>query len=151
MRSAPLILLFILCVCDFGNTGTGLTRTIRSGKDRLTLKYVSTGPVPGAPAGTIGSDFHSLVWESEEGDFWRERAVITKQQFEAGTNRERWVSALDSFDPKTGNAVIKVAESNVPTNIQGVVSIIYSWRKWNLLTNAEVQFIRVCRDPFEKY
>jgi hypothetical protein len=46
--------------------------------------------------------------------------------------------------------IIKVAEGDAPTNAKSV-SYAYPWRKWNLLTNAEIRLIRVCTDPFERY
>ena len=149
MRFALFMLALCICGCDLG-TGGGSppTEVIRSGKHRLTMKYVPAGPIPG---GGNGFDFHSLIWETENGDFWSNRVVITEQQFQAGSTRARWVSDLDSFDPKSGNAIIKVAEGNAPTNATNrSVHFIYSWREWNLLTNREVRFIKTCRDPFDK-
>jgi hypothetical protein len=111
------------------------------------MKYLPADPVP---VGRSGFDFDSLVWESKDGDTWRERAVITQQQFEAGTDRRRWVSELHSFDPSTGNAIIKVGEGDAPKDSIRVRSV-YSWREWSLRTKGEVRFIRICKDPFEKY
>lgn len=102
------------------------------------------------PGGGTGYDFDSLVWESKDGDAWREQAVITHQQFETGTDRRRWVSELHSFDPSTGNAIIKVGEGDAPKDSIRVRSV-YSWREWSVRTNGEVRFIRICKDPFEKY
>ncbi len=147
MRIAPLILLLVLCGCDQGSRGPGPTKTITNGKDRLTMRYVAREPMRG---GGTGYDFNSLVWERKEGDTWRERAVITQQQFEAGADRRRWVSELHSFNPTTGNAIIKVAAGDAPRDSIRV-RIVYSWREWNLCTNEEVGFIRICKDPFEKY
>jgi hypothetical protein len=140
------VFLLALCGCDSGNNGASPTQTIRSGKHRLTMKYAPSGPVTGGG----GFDFESLIWENEDGDFWRERKVITQQQFEMGTDKRRWVNQLHSFNPKTGNAIIKVAEGDAPKN-SGTVNYVYSWREWNLLTNAEVRLIRVCSNPFEEY
>ena len=147
MRIAPLIMLLVVCGCDQGRSGTGKNQTIRNGIDRLVLKYV---PTPVLPNGGSGYDFDSLVLERQDGDLWSEHAVITQQQFEAGTDRRRWVSELDSFDPSTSNAIIKVAEGNASKDSE-IVSYVYSWREWSLRTNGEVRFIRVCIDPFEKF
>jgi hypothetical protein len=147
MRVVCLILFVLACGCDFRSSGPGPNQTIRNGKDRLTLRFAPRGvPVPGG----IGYDFHSLVWEREEGDFWRERTVISQEQFQAGTDRHRSVHELHSFDPTTGNAIIQIAEGNAPTNA-GTVTMIYSWREWNLRTNGEIRFIRVCKEPFKKF
>ena len=147
MRFFPLLAFLLLCGCDFASSGRGPTRVITSGTDRLTVKFVSRGQMPN---GGTGYDFDSLVWESKDGGVWREQVVITQQQFEAGTDRRRCVSDLHSFDPKTGNAIIKVMEDDAPKNSIRVRSV-YSWREWSLRTNGEVRFFRICTDPFEKY
>jgi hypothetical protein len=129
------------------HTTTGPTQVIKNGKDRLTMKYISTGPMQG---GGTGYDFDSLIWETKVGDQWRKRAIITQQQFEAGTDKRRWVAQLQSFDSKSGNAIIQVAEGDAPTNATHI-HYNYSWREWNLQTNGQVRFIRLCNDTFEKY
>jgi len=146
MRFLPLIAILFLCGCDFSSRGSDPTQVIRSGKDRLTMKFIPS-PIQG---GGMGHDFDSLIWETQDGDQWREHAIITRKQFEAGTDRERWVAHLHSFDPKTGNAILQVAEGDAPEGAT-TINFIYSWREWNLLTNGQVQFLRVCNDPFEKY
>jgi hypothetical protein len=77
--------------------------------------------------------------------------VITKADFEAGGIRSRWVSNLESFDARTGTAVIKVAEYSSPQTNGTAVSraVIYSWREWSMTSNAEVRVLRVCKEPFE--
>ena|ERR1043166_2950497 len=147
MRSVCLILLLITCGCDFDGSRSDPNRTIKKGKDRVTLKFVPSGvPVPGG----VGFDFHSLVWERQEGDFWQERAVITQEQFQTGSDRRRTPHDLYSFDPNTGNVVIKIAEGDAPTNADSV-HFVYSWREWNIRTNGQVRLIRVCKDPFERF
>lgn len=147
MRIKPLILALLVCGCDRSSSGPGPSQTIRNGTDQIVMRYVPADPLGG---GGSGFNFDSLVWESKDGDLWRERTVITRQQFEAGTERRRWVSQLHSFDPSTGNAIIKVAEGNAPKDSKSV-SYVYSWREWSLRTNGEVRFIRICKDPFEEY
>jgi hypothetical protein len=97
-----------------------------------------------------GYDFDSLIWRTQDGGVWKHRLIITQDDFERGSERQRWVSEIHSFDPGSGNAIIKVAEGDVP-KAATTVHYIYSWREWNLLTNGEVRMIRVCADPGEKY
>jgi len=98
-------------------------------------------------------DFHSLVWRTKAGTNWSDRLVITKADFEASGPRQRWVSDIYSFDPTTGNAVIMVAEDSPPQTNGTAISktCVYSWREWNLTTNAEVRVLRICKEPFEPY
>jgi hypothetical protein len=144
MRTVFAIASFFLCGCDFGmHPGPGPTSEISdaSGKHRLMMRYVAVDR---------GYDFDALVWRTQDASEWKQRLIITRDDFERGTDRRRWVSEIHSFDPDTGNAIIKVAEGDVPKN-SGTVHYIYSWREWSLLTNAEVRLIRVCADPFERF
>lgn len=115
--------------------------TITNGQDRLTIQ-------------NEGGYFRALVWSSEQSSEWVCRAIITQSEFQHGSDKRRWVSALHSFEPATGHAIIKVGEDDVPfaEGIPGqVVRCIYSWREWDLLNNREVRLLRVCYDPFEQY
>lgn len=111
--------------------------TDESGRNRLILQYAS-------------GDFHSLVWQSKTGQIWNGRIVITRQDFQRGWDKRRWISGIHSIDPLSGHAIIKVAEGNVAF-AEGDVTYIYSWREWDLLQNREVRRLRACDDPFEKY
>lgn len=97
--------------------------------------------------------FHSLIWKRAEGTNWVDYRAISSRDFQRGPGRRRWVSDVHSLDAGKGTAVIKVAEESPPvttaTNI--TVTVSYSWREWNLLTNGEVRVLRVCQDPLEKY
>jgi hypothetical protein len=123
--------------------GQSLTTEISdaSGQHRLMLRYV---PSRG------GYDFDALIWRTQAAGGWKERLIISRDDFERGSERRRWVSEIHSFDPATGNAILKIAEGDVPEST-GTTHYAYSWREWNLLTNREVRLIRVCPDPFEKY
>ena len=125
------------------NWGPCLTTEISdaSGKHRLMLRY---------EAANGGYNFDALVWRTQDAGDWKQRLIITQDDFERGTDRRRWVSEIHSFDPATGNAIIKIAEGDVP-NTDNEVHFIYSWREWSLLSNIEVRMIRVCADPFEKF
>jgi len=111
--------------------------TDASGKHRLVLQY-SNG------------DFHSLAWHSKTGHVWTGRVVITRQDFQRGCDRRRWIAGIHSIEPVSGHAIIKVAQGNVDFG-EGDVTYIYSWREWDLLHNREVRRLRACDDPFEKY
>lgn len=143
MRAALLLLCLILCSCGLGHSRVGEPQTIQSGKDRLTLRWA-----PSEIAG--GFDFDAVIWETKEGEMWKQRATMTQEEFELGTDRARWVDELHSFDPESGDAIIKVVEGDAPKGSDNV-SYVYSWREWNILTNGQVRMIRVCEDPFEKY
>ncbi len=144
MRTLLAIACLVMCGCDFiSNRGPGPTTEISdtSGKHRLMMRYVAVGR---------GYDFDALVWRTQDAGDWKQRLIITQDDFEKGTDRRRWVSEIHSFDPATGNAIIKVAEGDVPKTATDI-HYVYSWREWSLLTNAEVRMIRVCADPFEKF
>src|SRR5262245_4884195 len=111
--------------------------TDASGRHRLMLQYAN-------------GDFYSLAWHSKAGHVWAGRVVITRQDFQRGCDRRRWVAGIHSIDAASGRAIIKVAEGNVEL-ADGDVVYIYSWREWDLLANREVRRLRVCDDPFEKY
>lgn len=113
-----------------------------SATQRLSLRYVRTGE---------GADSDSLVWETNSGQSWVAKSVITKRAFAAGSVRSRWISDIHSFDAQTGQAVIKVAEGDVPEIGSTSVHYIYSWREWDVARNRELRLIRVCEsfDPFD--
>lgn len=115
-----------------------------TGKHRLLLKYTEQ---PGRDE-SIGYDFHSLVWETLDGSAWVQESVITRDEFQAGTDHQRWISEIDSLDPETGHAILKVAEGDNPMNARRI-QISYSWREWDLRTNKEVRVIRAIANPFE--
>jgi hypothetical protein len=115
----------------------------KDGVHRLRLLYLYTRRGK-------GWNFHSLVWQRRHGREWQQRAVISRDAFESGTDRHRWISELHSFDPHTGRAVIKVAEGDQPKTARDI-HYIYSWREWDIAADSEVCFIKVCADPFEAF
>jgi hypothetical protein len=144
--SAPLVL--IGCR-DFGVTrpDSALEAADATGRYRLELQWVVTEANPG---GHSGYDFHALVWSRKTARGWEKLTEISREEFEKGRNRRRWVSQLHSLNPSEGTAIIKVAEGDAPRD-SGSVQYMYSWREWNLRTNGEVRIIRVCKDPFEEF
>jgi len=105
------------------------------------MRYVAVGR---------GYDFDALIWRTRDAGNWKQRLIITQDDFERGSKRRRWVSEIHSFDTVSGHAIIKVAEGDAPKTAT-TVHYGYSWREWSLLTNGEVRLIRTCADPFEKY
>jgi len=119
----------------------------QSGKNRLLLQF-SERPFSFADKKeVIARDFHSLVWETNDGKTWSQKKVIPKVDF---AEKECWVSDLYSFDSSTGRAILKVAEMSKPDETNSR-QCIYSWREWDILKNKQVRMIRVCKDPFEPY
>ena len=147
MRALLSIACLVFCGCDFSPPANPFSKEVtdKSGTNRLALIYVSTGLGPGPNSESF--DFHSLVWRTKTGTNWIDHAVITKTDFETGVARRRWISELDSLDPSTGNAIIKVAEGG-DTNGSRVV---YSWREWSVISNIEVRVLRICKEPFEPF
>lgn len=117
-----------------------------TGSHRLRLKYIA---VPIAGAGT-GYDFHSLVWETVDGNEWKTKSVIARADFQSGAERRRWVMQLHGFDPGSARAIIKVGQED-PPQPNGSVHVTYSWREWDISTNREVRIIRVCDSPHEPF
>lgn len=121
----------------------------RDGLDRLSnVFFGSLGPG--------GLYFHSLVWEHLDDDIWREHRIIKREEFDTGITAERWVSALHSFDPACGEAVIKIGEKlrrpadSMPPEGWST-RVVYSWRRWDLLRNKEIELLTVCEEPFDPY
>lgn len=125
---------------DFG------TVTDESERERLRLIY--EGRIYNGKE--CGYDFHSLMWEHRENGIWKLRKELTQETFEADCINQRWVSKLHSFDPKTGYAILQVAEGDAPKGSHET-HYNYSWRKWDLKNNKEVAFMHQCKDPFEPY
>jgi hypothetical protein len=119
--------------------------TDANGRNRLLLRFVE-GPNPELRPGLKGYNFHSIVWEVRDGDTWKERVVITQEDFQRGA-AQRWVNELHSLDPSIGSAIIKVAEGQPPDE-RGGVSFEYFWREWDLLRNQQIRVLRDCDYPF---
>jgi hypothetical protein len=112
-----------------------------SGCHQLSTRWVPQGE---------GHNFDALVWRTREGDSWSERHVITRQDFEAGSDRRRWISGLHSFDPLSGHAIIRVAEGDAPRDAPHV-HYVYSWREWSVVENRQLGYICTCETPFEDF
>src|SRR6516162_4537905 len=99
MKRSPLLLFLILPECSMrhdGNIATFGQVLDGTGEQRLLIKFVeSQVPVPGTG---MAYDFHSLVWESKQGDEWSEKLTITRADFEKGADRRRWISDIHSLD-----------------------------------------------------
>jgi hypothetical protein len=108
-----------------GNSNSTTEVYDTAGKHRLTLKC------------------GALVWWALEEGKWKERRIISKEEFQGESECSRWVSDLRSIDPATGNAIINVAEGDAPPN-SNEIHYIYSWREWSLTNNREVRTISVC-------
>lgn len=120
-----------------------------SGLQKLCLIYSS---VPSPADTNVLEHFHfeSLAWKSKNGSNWINKFTISREQFENGIPRVVLVSDIARFDPKSGNATIKVGLGNATTNGSTIrEDITYSWCEWNTQSNHEVRVIRVCKDPFE--
>jgi hypothetical protein len=128
-------------IADFGEI------TDAAGVNRLTLRFVER-PLPNLRPGGKAYDFHSLVWNSKDGDTWSEKLTITRPDFEKDASGRRWISELHSFDSTKGHAVIKVGEEQ-PPKPDGSTQVEYSWREWDLLNNRHIRLLRVCKSPFE--
>ena len=147
MRQITLIIVLLICGCNSQPRNPFSAEiTDQTGTNRLALVYVPVGP--GRLPVEQAYEFHSLVWKTKTGRQWSDHRVITKDQFQAGSSRDRWVSEIYRLDSASGNSIIKVAEV-FSTN--GGTTCVYSWREWNLSTNAEVRLLRICKEPFEPF
>ena len=93
-------------------------------------------------------DFHALVWERRFNGEWTVQRTISREDFVWRYRFRRWIAGIHGFDDLPSRAIIRVGE--LPSTVGGGV-VGYSWRIWNLETNTEEQFIRLCEDPFEPY
>ena len=116
-----------------------------SGFNRLSLLYESNV----FQGKECGYNFHSLVWEVKKDNHWVVRKIIKEEDFDSDPVHRKWVSELHSFDPVTAQAIIKVAEGDAPRNENQ--HFVYSWRKWDLAINKQIELLNVCNDPFENY
>jgi len=119
----------------------------QSSKNRLLLRFSERDVSENKNEQIIARDFHSLVWETNDGTKWLQKKVISKVDF---AEEESWVRDLHSFDSSTGRAILKAAEMSKPDETNSR-KCIYSWREWDIINNKQVRMIRVCKDPFEPY
>jgi hypothetical protein len=118
------------------------TVTDANGEHRLSLFYITRGD--------RGFDFHSLVWEQKTNGIWKTRVEIAQSVFEADCENRRWVSKLHSLDSARGCAILQIAEGDAPKSSR-LICYRYSWRKWNLNQNREVEFLQKCMNPAQPY
>lgn len=149
MRNLFLIVAVLVCGCGPTSRRNPFSQEVThtNGTDRLLLNYERVGP---RLLSSQDFEFISLVWQTKTSSNWVTKITISNAAFQ-GTNRtERWISGIDSFDPTSGVAIIRVAEADAPLNSK-TINYVYSWREWNLLTNGEVRLLSICKTPFEKY
>lgn len=115
-----------------------------AGEQRLSLFYA---PHPGT---ADAYDFHSLVWEFRESGRWRTRRVISAGEFASGAERQRWINGLHRLDPASGQALIRVAEADRPQPAPQL-RLYYTWRRWDLLNNRELEKLQLCGRPDAEY
>jgi hypothetical protein len=108
-------------------------------RDRLRLRFAASG---------TGWNFDSLVWERRQSIRWRAHLTLTQAEIELPNKHNRWVSEMHSFDPLRGEAILKIAEGNAPYDAERV-KINYSWRRWDLVRNREIERLQECANPFE--
>lgn len=141
--------------------------TVESGTDRLRLRFTEDGPIArrllpryvirADPASgkrerivANGLDFHSLIWERHDGSSWGRYRSISATRFQARSRNRQWVSDIHCFDAGQGTAILKIAEAHQQPG-SPLTMIFYSWRKWDLRTNREMEFLRQCSFPTERY
>ncbi len=119
--------------------------------EQLQLIYVVRAGITMPLRATYGGYFHSLVWLAQHKHRWVRRAVIAQKNFQSNNPTDRWVSEIHSFDSESGTAVILVAELDQPKGARTFTHCNYSWRKWDLIRNTEIEVLQRCRHPKEKY
>lgn len=142
-----LILSFLwagLSYAEYGQIKVDRTVIAPTGDDRLLINLI------GVSKDGLGYDFHSLAWEKRSSGIWKAYKTITRKEFESNTKHRRWISDAYSLEPETGSAILKVAEY-YPTETSNGFTAKYSWRKWDLVNNAEIQFLRECKNAMEPY
>ena len=146
--SFVLLVLTGLVGCDYTSIQTVETVVSEDGMDRLIRKDLETVSTFRPFEKSYNS--HSLVWQRLEESSWTDKIIITQSDFQGSNPNRRWIREIESFDPITSNAILKIAEGDAP---QGSNSIkyVYSWREWNIKDNREIKTIRVCKDPFEPF
>ena len=98
----------------------------------------------------IGLDFHSLAWERRSLFRWQPHITLKQSDFDLPSKHPRWVSDIHSFDSLRGEAILKIAEGDAPDNAPRM-NVNYSWRKWDLVHNRELDRLRECATPFEAF
>ncbi len=115
-----------------------------AGEQRLSLFYAPHRGMADA------YDFHSLAWEFRESGRWRTRRIISAAEFQDGAERLRWINGLHRLDPASGQALIRVAEAD-RRQPAPQVRLHYTWRRWDLLNNRELEKLQLCGRPDAEY
>jgi hypothetical protein len=143
-----LLLISLICTsCDVSDDQQSLdgdgdeSRTVSevvesSGSDdRLKLVYIERR-IEGWDES--GWDFHSIVWERRKEEVWEEVKRISREEFEAAVETDRWVSQLHSFDAEDASAIIQIGEMDRHDDA-GAKPVQYSWREWHIETNLQLR------------
>lgn len=97
-----------------------------------------------------GYDFHSVQWHSSDGSRWTKELVLSSRDFRRNCPSRRFVSDIAEFEPATGTAILKFGEVDLISE-KGVRWCNYSWRRWDLWQNSQIEVIRHCKFPKEKF
>ena len=109
------------------------------GHDRLRLRFRARG---------LGWDFDAITWERRKAIRWRAHVTITQADFDLPNKHQRWVSEMHSFDSLRGEAILKIAEGDAPHDAERI-AYSYSWRRWDLVHNREIERLQECANPGE--
>ncbi|WOO39273.1 hypothetical protein [Rubellicoccus peritrichatus] len=113
-----------------------------TGKARLRLIFREMEP--------YGEDFHKLIWEELFEGEWNEKIKLDKEDLSEILGDDAWVADVHSFREEEGIAVLRLG-THGPTDSEGTVWQLYTWREWDLIRNREHRFIMVCDYPFEEF
>ena len=139
-----IVFLVRLSFAEYGQLKLDRTVTTPAGNDRLLINLI------GVSKDGIGYDFHSLVWERKSLGVWKTHRTITREELEAYSKHRIWIEDVYSLEPETGYTILKIAEESPSKNSHGL-NFTRSWRKWDIVNNKEVQFLRECKAAIEPY
>jgi len=83
--------------------------------------------------------FHSLQWDRWENGQWQTKGCIARRHLRDSSRQVRWIAGIRNFNPETGSAVIKIAESERSPWRKRSAKTTCSWSEWDLATKAEVR------------
>lgn len=118
------------------------TVTDELNQNRLILMYIPSKLDP------QGYDFYGIAWDQFVGGSWINKLLIREKDFDNGTHR-KFISNIHSIK-HNGEAILKIGESDNPRDSRSC-TIRYSWRKWDLTNNAQLEYIKSCINPFDNY
>ena len=76
--------------------------------------------------------------------------LVLGREFQDGAERLRWINGLHRLDPASGQALIRVAEADRPQPAPQL-RLHYTWRRWDLLNNRELEKLQLCGRPDAEY